>query len=358
MSTFHVNIKNTERKHVTSNSQTRIYSYLPDQYNLLTHYSPKPKKSRKMGSDSAISIGSSPQDSNDSDAAIPMISDLSPPGFNRSDTTLSGTSDHNPPGFSSSKTGLPGVPEILYPDSNKSDTTLPQMPRLRRTDSNRSGFTLPGFSNPLPSNNSSTQLENYPNPLVPNTLRPPASYKFGPIVESYSGVTDQRNLRLPIPNGCTFKPDPLLHPRLVLSQPCLPCNRDLPSGESCNRVQPCFECVKSNKFCSFAESAYLTEPGLILRSPLTKILAADNCINLKISSTFRCIYLITSKSFAHLICGKNPTNAITIDRSWECSRDPSNRQKFVTAVKRTKTTAELFKDLRCNHPILLPLPEH
>ncbi|KAF7917494.1 uncharacterized protein EAE97_012022 [Botrytis byssoidea] len=270
-----------------------------------------------MGSDSAISIVSSPQESNDSDPIIPMNSDHSPPGFNISDTTLSGTSDLGAPGSNSSKTGLPRVPEILYPDSNKSDTTLPQMPSLRRTDSNRPGFTLPGFSNPLPPNNSSTQLENYPFPLVPNILRPPASYKFGPIVESYSGVTGQRNLRLPIPNGCTFKPDPLLHPRLVSSQPCLPCNRDLPSGESCNRVQPCFECVKSNKFCSFPESAYLTEPDLLYIS----------------------VYL-------------------PYYQSWECSRDPSNRQKFLTAVRRTKTMAELLNDLRCNHPTSPSVPEH
>ncbi|KAF7882210.1 hypothetical protein EAF00_011726 [Botryotinia globosa] len=136
------------------------------------------------------------------------------------------------------------------------------MPSLGPPDSTRSGFTLPGFSNPLPPNNSSTQLENYPNPLVPNNFRPPPSHKFGPIVESYSGVTDQRNLRLPIPNGRTLKPDPLIYPRLIISQPCLSCSHDLPSGAPCNRFQPCFESVKSNKFCSFPESAYLAEPDL------------------------------------------------------------------------------------------------
>ncbi|TGO10482.1 hypothetical protein BTUL_0134g00340 [Botrytis tulipae] len=212
-----------------------------------------------MDSDSAVSIGSSPQESKDFDATIPMISDRSPPGFRRSDTTLSGTSDRSPSGSNSSNNGFPRVPEFLRPDSNRPFFTLPQMPSLGPPDFNRSGFTLPGFSTPLPPNNSSAQLENYPNPLVPNNFRPPASYKFGPIVESHSGVTDQRNLRLPIPNGRTLNPDPLIHPRLILSQPCLSCSRDLPFGASCNRFQPCFECVKSNKFCSFPESAHLAE---------------------------------------------------------------------------------------------------
>ncbi|TGO33340.1 hypothetical protein BHYA_0251g00070 [Botrytis hyacinthi] len=252
-----------------------------------------------MGSDSAISIGSSPQDSNDSDATSPMISDLSPPGFN------------------SSITGLPRVSENVCPDSNKSDTTLPKVPSLGPPDPNRSGFTLPGFPNSLPPNNSSTQLENYPNPLVPNNFRPPAPYKFGPIVENYSGVTDQRNLRLPIPDGHTLNPSPLIPPKLILSHPCLPCSRDLPSGPPCNGVQPCFECVKSNKFCSFPRSAYLAEPDLL----------------------YIPVYL-------------------PYYQSWECSRDPSSRQKFVAAVKRTMTMAELVKDLRCNHPILHPIPEH
>ncbi|KAF7921670.1 uncharacterized protein EAE98_008517 [Botrytis deweyae] len=232
-----------------------------------------------MASDSAISIGSSPQDSNDSDAT----------SFNRSDTTLSMISDLSPPGFNESDIGLPRVSELL------------------RSDSDRSDFTLPGFSNPLPFNNFSTQLQNYPDPL------------------NHSGVTDQRNLRLPISDGHTLDPGPLIPPKLFLSQPCLHCSRDFPSGPPCSGVEPCFECVKSNKFCSFPRSAYLAEPGLILHSPLTNVLAADNHINLKISSIFRCICLITSKSIAHLICGKNQlTRLRSIDLGSACNHPTSH----------------------------------
>ncbi|TGO22687.1 hypothetical protein BPAE_0158g00060 [Botrytis paeoniae] len=205
-----------------------------------------------MGSDSTISIGSSPRDSNDSDTTLPMISDLSPPDFNRSNTTLSRTSDLSFPDFNKSDTTFPRVSEFFRPDSNGSDFTLPKMPNLSRPDSNTSNFTLPGFSNPLAPNNSSTQLRNYPNPLVPNNFRPSAPYNFGPIVENYSGVTDPRNLRLSIPDGYTLNSGP----------------------------------------------------------------------------------------------------------SWECSRDPSNRQDVVAAVQRTKTTAELIEELRCNHPISHTVPEH
>ncbi|KAF7917764.1 hypothetical protein EAE99_009140 [Botrytis elliptica] len=168
-----------------------------------------------MASDSAISIGSSPQDSNDSDAT-----NLSSPGLNRSDTTLSMISDLSPPGFNESDIGLPRVSEFLHSDSN---------------------------------------------------------------------------------------------------------SRDLPSGPPCSGVEPCFECVKSNKFCSFPRSAYLAEPGLILHSPLTNVLATDNYINLKISSIFRCICLITSKSIAHLICGKNQlTRLRSIDLGSACNHPTSH----------------------------------
>ncbi|KAF5872181.1 uncharacterized protein Bfra_005535 [Botrytis fragariae] len=296
---------------------------------------PIQRESRAMGSDSKISIGFSPRDSNDSDATIPMISDLSPPGFNRSDTTLSRTSDLSFPDFNKSDTILSKTSDFSFPDSNRSDFTLPRLPNLSRPHSNTSNFTLPGFSNPLAPNNSSTQLRNYPNPLVPNNFRPPAPYNFGPIVENYSGVTDPRNLRLSIPDGYTLNSGPPFPPKLILSQPCLSCSRDSPLGPPCNNVQPCFECVKSNKFCSFPRSAYLVEPGSILHSLLTNILAANNCINLEISSIFQCIYLITSKS-------------------WECSRDPSNRQNIVMAVQSTKTTAKCIEELRSAALMAIP----
>ncbi|TGO89973.1 hypothetical protein BPOR_0084g00010 [Botrytis porri] len=213
-----------------------------------------------MGSDSIISIGSSPPDSNESDTTLPMISDLSPPGFNRSDTTLSRTSDLGFPDLNKSDTTQPRVSECSRPDSNRLDFTLPRMPSLNhssRPDSNGLDFTLPGFSNLPTPNNSSTQLRNYPNPLNPNDFRAPAPNGLGPIVENHSGV-----LRLPITDGHTLDSGPSNPPKLILSQPCISCSLNSPQGPPCNRVQPCFKCVNSNTFCSFPARTSFVEPDL------------------------------------------------------------------------------------------------
>ncbi|TGO53923.1 hypothetical protein BCON_0115g00060 [Botryotinia convoluta] len=245
-----------------------------------------------------------PPNPNNSDTTLPMISDLSPPDFNKSDTTLPRVSGLFHPDSNRSDFTLPRMSNLSRPDSNRSDFTLPRVSDFSLPDYNRSDFTLPGFSNLLAPNNSNAQLQNYSNPLVPNNFRLLAPYYFGPIVENYSGVADPRNLRLSIP-GHTLNSGPPIPPKLILSQPCLPCSRDSPPGPPCNKVQPCFECVKSNKFYVLYIPVYLP-----------------------------------------------------YYQSGECSRDPSNRQNVVAAVQGTKTTAEFIEELRCNHPISHTVPEH
>ncbi|KAF7947414.1 hypothetical protein EAE96_008502 [Botrytis aclada] len=191
------------------------------------------------------------------------------------------------------------------PDSNSSNFTLPNMPNLRHLGSNRFYFRLFRSSHLSASYDYSTLFQNCPNLLVPNNFRPPAPHNLDPIVENYSGVTNQRNLHPSFLDRHTVHSDLPIPPIQILSQPCHTCSLVSPPGPPCNRFAPCFECVKSNKYCSFPRSAFVTQPG-VLHIP-----------------TYLPYY-----------------------QSRVCSRDTSDRKYTVVAVQGTKTMAEFIGELR------------
>ncbi|CCD45344.1 hypothetical protein BofuT4_P120500.1 [Botrytis cinerea T4] len=201
---------------------------------------------RRMGADPSVSISSDSPNSNNSDTTLPWNPDLTSPNSNNSDTTLSRTSYLTP----------------SEPDSNRSNITLPSISEPIPPDTNYSDVALPGFSTLLAPNNSVTPDRNYYKDLVPGNFRSSGPYKAGPTIENYSGVSDPRNLHPSIPDRHTLNSEPPLPLKRILSQPCLHCSRDFTLGIPCSRVEPCFECVKSNKFCSFPQSAVFVEPAI------------------------------------------------------------------------------------------------
>ncbi|ATZ55444.1 hypothetical protein BCIN_12g00400 [Botrytis cinerea B05.10] len=252
---------------------------------------------RRMGADPSVSISSDSPNSNNSDTTLPWNPDLTSPNSNNSDTTLSRTSYLTP----------------SEPDSNRSNITLPSISEPIPPDTNYSDVALPGFSTLLAPNNSVTPDRNYYKDLVPGNFRSSGPYKAGPTIENYSGVSDPRNLHPSIPDRHTLNSEPPLPLKRILSQPCLHCSRDFTLGIPCSRVEPCFECVKSNKFCSFPQSAVFVEPDTLY-------------------IPFYLPYF----------------------QSEECSKDPSRRQNVIVSVRGTKTTAEFIEVL--NSTILTAIP--
>ncbi|TEY68530.1 hypothetical protein BOTCAL_0118g00240 [Botryotinia calthae] len=278
-----------------------------------------------MSADPSVLISSDSPNSNNSDTTLPWNPELASPGSNNSDTTIPWNPDLTTPGSINSDTTIPWNPDLTTPELNDSDTTLsrtsdltpsepdynrsnitlPSISELIPPDTNKSDVALPGFSNLLAPNNSVTPLRNYSNALVPNIFRPSVPYKVGPTIENYSGLSDPRNFHPSIPDGGTLNFDPPLPPKKILSQPCFHCSREFTLGIPCNKVKPCFECVKSNKFCSFPQSAVFVEPDTLY-------------------IPFYLPYF----------------------QSEECSKDPSRRQHVIVSVRGTKTTAELIEVLK------------
>ncbi|KAK8904945.1 hypothetical protein QC760_006153 [Botrytis cinerea] len=234
---------------------------------------------RRMGADPPVSISSDSPNSNNSDTTLSRASYLTP----------------------------------SEPDSNRSNITLPSISEPIPPDTNYSDVALPGFSTLLAPNNSVTPDRNYYKDLVPGNFRSSVPYKAGPTIENYSGVSDPRNLHPSIPDRHTLNSEPPLPLKRILSQPCLHCSRDFTLGIPCSRVEPCFECVKSNKFCSFPQSAVFVEPDTLY-------------------IPFYLPYF----------------------QSEECSKDPSRRQNVIVSVRGTKTTAEFIEVL--NSTILTAIP--